>query len=143
MLFEQNMHKASTFLNGARQFANESEGTIAAFMLQQACELTYRSLLLSFRGKDIKCHDLSLLRKHLSHFVPTITGVFNEDEKEELTILATIQEAYINSRYNHTYKIALDELIKSISASSNLIKTAQDIFNYHCQKIKLLAYSYT
>ncbi len=136
------MHKAATFLNGARQFANESESTIAAFMLQQACELTYRSLLLAFRGKDIKCHDLALLRKHLSHFVPTIIGVFHQNEKEELKILTAIQEAYINSRYNHTYKIALEELVESISASNNLIKTAQEIFSYHCQKVKLLACSY-
>ncbi len=142
-LFNQNIHKATTFLNGARQFANESESTIAAFMLQQACELTYRSLLLSFRGKDIKCHDLVLLRKHLSHFAPAIIGVFDQNEKEELKILTAIQEAYINSRYNHTYKITLEELARLISASNNLIETAKNIFNYHCQKVKLLAYSYT
>jgi HEPN domain-containing protein len=143
LLFHQNIHKAITFFNGARQFANERERTIAAFMLQQACELTYRSLLLSLKGKDIKCHELVILRKHLSHFAPTILGVFNENEEEEVDILTSIQEAYINSRYNQTYQINLEELNKSISACNKLILTAQEIYNYYCQKIKVLAYSFS
>ena len=140
-LFHQNIQKAITFFNGARQFANEKECTIAAFMLQQACELTYRSLLLSLKGKDIKCHDLVVLRKHLSHFAPTVLGVFNEKEEEELKILTSIQEAYIDSRYKQTYQVTLEELTKSIAASNNLILAAQEIYNYYCQKIKILAYS--
>ncbi|SFG88353.1 HEPN domain-containing protein [Pedobacter insulae] len=143
VLFNQNIHKALTFFSGARQFANESERTIAAFMLQQACELTYRSLLLSLRGKEIKCHDLIVLRKHLSHFVPTIIGVFDSNEDVELNMLTSIQEAYINARYDPTYEIALEKLVKAISASNSLIQAAQEIFNYHCQKVKLLAYSYS
>jgi len=136
-MFNQNIHKAMTFFNGARQFANESESAISAFMLQQACELTYRSLLLSLRGKDIKCHDLVVLRKHVSHFAPAIVGAFNEDEATELNMLTSIQEAYINSRYNHAYKITMEHLTRSISAANNLIQSVQEIFHYHCQKVKL------
>lgn len=138
LLFNQNMQKAITFYSGAHKFANETESTISAFMLQQACELTYRSLLLSLRGKQIKCHDLVVLRKHLSHFVPNIIGVFDEDNDKELIMLTTIQEAYIKSRYDQTYTVNLDELIKSIVAAEKLIISAQEIFNDHCQKTKLL-----
>lgn len=140
-LFDQNIQKAITFFSVARQLANESESTISGFMLQQACELTYRSLLLSLRGKQVKCHDLVVLRKHLSHFVPTIIGIFDENEEEEVALLTSIQEAYIKSRYDQTYKISLNELENSIIAANKLIRSAQEIFNYHCQKIKLLAYS--
>jgi HEPN domain-containing protein len=138
-LFQQNIHKAITFFNGARQFANEKERTIAAFMLQQACELTYRSLLLSLRGKDIKSHDLVALRKHLSHFAPTILGVFDDKEDAEIRILTSIQEAYIDSRYNQTYQVSLKELNKSLAACDTLILTAQGIYNYYCEKISVLA----
>ncbi len=137
-LFNQNMHKASTFFNGAHQFANESESTIAAFMLQQACELTYRSLLLSLRGKEIKCHNLVILRKHLSHFVPAIIGVFDSNEEKEIQMLDSIQEAYIKSRYDQHYKVSLDELNTLITAANGLIKGAKDIFDYHCEKAKQL-----
>lgn len=136
LLFEQNMHKAITFFNGAHQFANESESTISAFMLQQACELTYRSLLLSLRGKEIKCHNLTILRKHVSHFVPAIIGVFDENEKKEIDMLDCIQDAYIKSRYDQNYTVNIDELIKLINAADELIQSAHEIFNYHCQKAK-------
>ena len=139
--FHQNIQKAITFFNGAQQFANESQSTISGFMLQQACELTYRSLLLSLRGKQVKCHDLVVLRKHLSHFVPTIIGVFDTDEEKEVAMLTSIQEAYIKSRYDQNYTISLAELQTNSIATNALIQSAQEIFNYHCQKIKLLSYS--
>ena len=123
------------FFKGACKFANESESTISAFMLQQACELTYRSLLLALRGKQVKCHDLVVLRKHLSHFAPTILGILDADEGKEIALLTSIQDAYIKSRYDQTYKISLNDLVNSISAADKLIQMAQEIFNYQCQKI--------
>ena len=140
-LFNLNIQKAITFFSIARQLANDSESTISGFMLQQACELTFRSLLLSLRGKQVKCHDLVVLRKHLSHFVPTIIGIFDENEEAEVALLTSIQEAYIKSRYDQTYNISLKELESSIIVTNKLICSAQEIFNYHCQKIKFLACS--
>ncbi|MES2653049.1 MAG: HEPN domain-containing protein [Bacteroidota bacterium] len=139
-LFNQNIQKALTFFNGARSLANESECTVSGFMIQQACELTFRSLLLSLRGKQVKCHDLVVLRKHLSHFAPTIIGIFDKDEEKEIKLLTSIQEAYIRSRYDQTYKISNNELEKFILAASKLIQNAKQIFNYHCQKVKTLSY---
>jgi len=139
-LFDYNMQKAITFFNGAGQLAKESECTVSAFMVQQACELTFRSLLLSLRGKQVKCHDLVVLRKHLTHFVPSIIGIFHENEEEEIKLLTSIQEAYIKSRYDQTYKISSIEFEKFIVAANKLIQNAIQIFNYHCQKIKSLNY---
>ncbi len=136
-LFSQNMQKAITFFKGACKFIHDCESTISAFMLQQACELTYRSLLLALRGKQVKCHDLVVLRKHLIHFAPTIIGVLNADQAKEIALLTSIQEAYIKSRYDQTYKITLNQLGNSLSATDKLLKSAQEIFNYHCQKIML------
>ncbi len=140
-LFNQNMQKALAFFNSARELANESECTISGFMVQQACELTFRSLLLSLRGKQVKCHDLVILRKHLSHFAPTIVGLFDEDEDKEIKLLTSIQETYIRSRYDQTYRVSSNELEKFILAASKLIQNAKQIFNYHCQKVKLLTCS--
>ncbi len=134
-LFEQNMQKAITFFRAACKCVSESESTISAFMLQQACELSYRSLLLALRGKQVKCHDLVVLRKHLIHFVPTLIGILNQDENEEIGLLTRIQEAYIKSRYDQSYKISFDELNAAITASEKLIRCVQEIFNDHCQKI--------
>lgn len=136
--FYQNIQKALTFFRGAIQLTDESERTISAFMLQQACELTFRTLLLSLRGKQVKCHDLVVLRKHLKHFAPTIIGIFDDDEEKEVKLLSTIQEAYIKARYDQSFKITRDELEKSIQVANELIHCAKNIFKYHCQKVKLL-----
>ncbi len=137
-LFSQNIQKAITFFKAACKFTNESECTISAFMLQQACELSYRSLLLALRGKQVKCHDLVVLRKHLIHFVPKLIGMLDPDEAKEIALLSCIQEAYIKSRYDQAYKISLSELVTAIAVADQLIKSAQEIFNDHCKKINYL-----
>ncbi len=137
-LFNQNIEKAITFFKAACTFTTESESTISAFMLQQACELSYRSLLLALKGKQVKCHDLVVLRKHLIHFVPNLIGILDPDEAKEIALLSFIQEAYIKSRYDQAYKIGLNELVTSITVADQLIKSAQEIFNDHCQNINYL-----
>jgi HEPN domain-containing protein len=138
VIFKQNINKALSFFKCAKQFLNSDENTMAAFMLQQACELSFRSLLLSLRGKEVKCHDLIVLRKHLSHFDPSIIGMFDENEQEELNILTAIQQAYIKARYDQNYEISTSELIKLINASEKFIQSAQKIFDNYCAKLMLI-----
>jgi HEPN domain-containing protein len=136
-IFKQNISKSLSFFKGTKQFLNSDENTMAAFMLQQACELTFRSLLLSLRGKEIKCHDLIVLRKHLSHFDPSIIGMFDKDEQKELNILTAIQQAYIKARYDQNYEINTSELIRLINAAEKFIQSAQKIFDDYCAKLVL------
>lgn len=134
--FNENIHQAINFFNGAQQYLMLQETTMAAFMLQQACELSYRSLILSLRGKEIKCHDLIILRKHLSHFAPEIIGAFDKEEQKELKILAQIQEAYIKSRYDQHYQVCMQELTIHIDAVDHFIQVVQQIFNNKLLKMK-------
>lgn len=78
---------------------------MAMFMLQQACELSYRSLLHVLRGKAVKSHSPTLLRKHLKRFAPEIIGVFSPVEEDELHYLQLLEEAYVSSRYHAHYHI--------------------------------------
>ncbi|MGF1924217.1 MAG: HEPN domain-containing protein [Bacteroidia bacterium] len=131
--FYENMERALTFFGSAHQLSNE----ISVFMLQQACELTFRSLLLSLRGKDVRCHDLVVLRKNLKHFVPTLDGVFGANEKQEIKLLGLIQEAYIRSRYDQSYSISRTDLEHALIATRKFIDKAYKIFNHYCLKIQL------
>ena len=109
-LFDGYMAKAVYFYKGAQQYLADEVGYMAAFMLQQACELTYRCLLKTFRGKDVKCHSPAVLRKYLKRYAPAIIGVFSEDETEELKYLSILEEAYIKARYEKHYEIELSLL---------------------------------
>ncbi|MES2418123.1 MAG: HEPN domain-containing protein [Bacteroidota bacterium] len=136
LLFQQNLHKAINFYTGARQFLQLTETSMSAFMLQQACELTYRSLIVSLRGREVKCHDLVVLRKHLSHFVPEVMGLFDKEETKELNMLTSIQEAYIKSRYDSTYQVCTQELVKLLDVTEGFIKSAEQIFTRQSLKVK-------
>jgi HEPN domain-containing protein len=104
-LFKNGMEKATSFYDGAQHYLNEGENEMAVFMLQQACELTYRCLLNVLRGKDLKCHSPAILRKHLKRFAPEIIGIFSANESVELEYLSVLEDAYVKSRYHQDYKI--------------------------------------
>lgn len=133
--FTQHMNKANAFLKGAIKFANDNEFNLAYFMVQQACELSFQSLLQNLRGKKIKSHELTILRKHTSKFAPSIKGIFHPRESKEVKILKDLQEGYIESRYNDNYKISEHQLNHSLSATKTLISECTNIFTKHCQNL--------
>lgn len=103
-LFRQGAQKASCFYSGAQHYCEAGEYEMAMFMLQQTTELTYRCLLNVLRGRDVKCHSPSALRKHLKRFAPEVIGLFSEDEDTELLYLQVLEDAYVKSRYQSEYR---------------------------------------
>ncbi|WP_293299182.1 HEPN domain-containing protein [Pedobacter sp. UBA4863] len=110
-LFKIEMIKACSFLDGATHFMALNRFELAVFMLQQAVELTYRCFLNLMRGKDIKCHELYVLRRNIKRFAPTLIGVFSDNEEEELHYLDVLGKGYCDARYNREYKIGKDRVI--------------------------------
>jgi len=127
-LFKSGMEKATSFYKGAQNYFDQGENEMAIFMLHQACELTYRCLLNVLRGKEVKCHSPGVLRKHLKRFAPEIIGVFSLNEDVELEYLQVLEEAYVKSRYNLSYRIDL-ELITLLNEKVGLLQLkAHELF---------------
>ncbi|GEM_PF-1084075 len=142
ILFKGGIDKAVHFYNGVQLYINNEVYDMAMFMLQQACELTYRSLLNVLRGKDVKCHSLVVLRKHVKRYAPEVLGVFSAVEEEEIKYLQLLEEAYVKSRYYYDYTIdpsLISHLNKSIGLlqqkAINLFKHKMDVLT---QKIEAL-----
>lgn len=129
--FKIGMDKAVHFYEGAQLYIKNGLDDIAMFMLQQACELTYRCLLHVLRGKGIKSHSPMLLRKHLKRFAPEIIGVFSPIEEEEIKYLQLLEDAYVNSRYNQHYKIAHSSIVHLNSSVALLQQRAMQLFQYN------------
>ncbi|RZK60026.1 MAG: HEPN domain-containing protein [Pedobacter sp.] len=127
-LFNQSRDKAVSFMHGANQYLEHNEYAMAVFMLQQACEFTYRSLILVFKSKNIKSHELVLLRKQLVHYVPQIIGLFHPKPKKEIRLLTLLQEAYIKVRYESTYQVDKEQASELLTATSNLMEGVQAVF---------------
>mgnify|MGYP006151015267 FL=1 len=122
------MIKASSFLDGATYFIGINRFELAVFMLQQAVELTYRCFLNLMRGKDIKCHELYVLRRNIKRFAPQLLGAFSDNEKEELRYLDVLEKGYCDARYNREYKIRKEKVILLHQKVKELHSRSFDLF---------------
>jgi len=104
-LFNQEMEKVSSFFFGAELYFNESKLNMAAFMLHQTCEQLYRLIILIFRCKDFKSHQLKMLRKEAIFYYPQIYNVFHAKETKELKWINLLQNSYLGARYQDDYFI--------------------------------------
>ncbi len=131
--FKAAMHKAVQFYNGVQHYIGNGVNDMAVFMLQQACELTYRCLLNALRGKDVKCHSLVVLRKHLKRYAPAIIGIFSPIEEEELQYLKLLEEAYVKARYNENYTIAQGLMLHLNQSVGVLQQKANQLFKHQME----------
>lgn len=122
-------NKANNFFAGAERFFLHKEYGMSAFMLQQACEFTFNGILIIFKGKSIKSHDLLTLRKQASHYLPKLIGLFHYKPKKEIHIISHIQEAYVKARYDEHYQITSEQLMKLITATKQFICGVQVAFD--------------
>lgn len=130
-IFTHYIDKAFTFLTGAQRFLKNNETTTSAFMLQQACEFAYRSLIIAFKAKEIKSHDLILLRSNISIYEPQIIGLFHTKIKKEISLLTLLNEAYVKARYDFGYQIGGDQLAVLNDATTNLIEGVKQLFEQY------------
>lgn len=122
-------NKANNFFAGAERFFLHQEYAMSAFMLQQACEFTFNGILIVFKGKSIKSHDLLTLRKQASHYLPKLIGLFHYKPKKEGLIISQIQEAYIKARYDEHYQLTSEPLMTLITATKQFMGGVQATFD--------------
>jgi len=78
---------------------------MATFMLHQTCEQLYRLVILIFRRKDFKSHQLQRLRKEAVLYYPEIYNIFHTKESKELKWINLLQNSYLGTRYQNDYFI--------------------------------------
>jgi uncharacterized protein len=105
------------WLNNAREFLTAFEDAfkrrhykIAAFLLHQAAERFYTTILLVFTHYKPKEHDIETLGKQVNNLDPRFLSIFPRATPEEKRLFELLQKAYIEARYNPKYKITKKEL---------------------------------
>lgn len=130
-VFTKNFTKAISFLDGAKVFQKKNENNMAAFMLQQTCEFAYRSLIMAFKGKDIKSHDLIVLRNQISIYEPQIFDLTKLSHKKEINLLQTLNESYVKARYDFSYQISTSQLLVITNAIENILEGVAHLFEIY------------
>ena len=107
----------------------------AAFLLHQATEHYYMTLLLVFTDYKPKTHDLEELQRKANKLDARLKTVFPCQTREETRMFELLKKAYIDSRYKMGYKIKKEEL----EYLSEKVKHLQELTQKICrEKLKQL-----
>jgi HEPN domain-containing protein/predicted nucleotidyltransferase len=104
--------KFYTHFQLGQKMADNDNGhlNIAAFLLHQAAEHAYTALILCFTGYKPKLHDLEKLGKQAVSLNPEFLVVFPNKTEEEKRLFDLLKRAYVEARYERSYKITGEEL---------------------------------
>ena len=101
---------ADEFLGGFEDFVVKGQWKPAAFMLHQATERYYHTVLLVFTAYKPKLHNIEVLGNRAVNQHPGFAGVFPRDTKEDKELFLQLKKAYVEARYSSAYHITPEEL---------------------------------
>lgn len=122
--FKQWFNAGAEFIIGAELYFNRNQLNMGAFMLHQAAERFYNTILLVFTGYKPKTHNLDKLRTYAKQLSQQLSSIFPVDNKTENHLFDLLKRGYIEARYDENYFITKDELkelIKRIEKMKELI----------------------
>ncbi len=131
--FQHGFSKAKIFLEGAHYYQVKKENEMAGFMLQQAAEHTYRSLIRALTGYKLVTHSLSRLMHFSTRFARELSNFFPRTTEEDNRVFSLLQKAYVNARYKDDFEVGENDLSLLLERVSALQVCAQEVFE---QKIK-------
>ena len=118
-----------------RETDEEKEYKHAAFMLHQAAECYYGTVLSGYTNYKPKTHDLDTLRRLAANHDPAFFTVFPLRTKQERDRFDLLRQASVGARYHEDYEITPQEL-RYLARCVELLKEQVET---SCQeKMKLL-----
>lgn len=111
-LQEREAQKIDEFKDGYYHFKARSNYAMAAFMIHQVLELTYRNLEIMLMGKDKITHSIRCHQATLHKIYPYGKPVFDVSQREDDDLLRTLEEIYRATRYEDDFQIDLETLEK-------------------------------
>ncbi len=116
----------SAISNMARIAADAEWSKDTAFMLHQAMEQAYSTVLLTLKDSGPPTHNLRSLRGFAEDLDRRLADVWPQDRQRYSAWFNTINEAYVKARYSKHYQIseeALSFLIERTQVLHALVKT--------------------
>lgn len=108
--FDQWFASATEFLDLAQGAVEKDYNNRAAFLLHQAAEHSYHTILLVLTLYSPKSHKLNFLRDQAEDVARDLIPVWPRDTKFARRCFELLQQAYVNARYSPHYKISREEL---------------------------------
>ncbi|MDD5458976.1 MAG: HEPN domain-containing protein [Phycisphaerae bacterium] len=108
--FKEYFQSANEFYDHYEYALSKNSYKKAAFMLHQAAEAFYATVLLVYTNYKPKTHKLDKLSKMASRYDSAFLRIFPLDTDEEKRRFDLLKQAYVGARYDKGYKITAEEL---------------------------------
>jgi len=108
--FDQWFKSAAGFARNASYAIEDDDKNLAAFLLHQAGERFYHSVMLVFTLYSPKSHKLGFLRGHAEEIAPELIEAWPRDDRFSRRCFELLRQAYVNARYSPHYKVSDEEL---------------------------------
>jgi predicted nucleotidyltransferase/HEPN domain-containing protein len=125
--FESRYSTAVGLVDTARYSQQQGRRNESAFLLHQAIEQTYSSLLLVLTNYSPPSHNLDRLRRLAEGQDRRLVEAWPRDRQRYTAWFNTVNEAYVKARYSPHYEIseeALTWLLERTAVLQDLVKTA-------------------
>ena len=108
--FKNWFESAVEFLDAAFYEINKKHYKKAAFELHQAAERFYTAVMLVFTSYKPKLHDLEKLAHKAQVLSKEFKNIFPKSTQKEKDLFDLLKRAYVEARYDMSYKITREEL---------------------------------
>jgi len=108
--FEEWFKSAEGFLRNAGYAIRDDDPKLAAFLLHQATERFYHTVLLVLTLYSPKSHKLNFLRSQAESHALDLIQVWPRDTRFGQRCFELLRRAYVDARYSPHYKIRPEEL---------------------------------
>jgi len=125
--FEINFNRGKNFLEGAKSYISKDEKEMAAFMLQQAAEMTLHGMLMAVLGMNVRNHSIMALLKHCNRFTKQLSKLFPNNTAKESSLVKLMESAYHSARYKDDFIVDAQELALFFERVELLMETSESI----------------
>jgi len=108
--YDKAFTRAKEFYEGFESYMGKKCYDLAAFMLHQAAEHSYKAVLLVFTGESPLEHFLEILGGEAAYLAVELKGVFPTKTRRQKDLFELLDSAYIGARYDPDFYITEDEL---------------------------------
>ncbi len=128
--FDRLFPYACEFLDVVKECIPKERYNMAAFLLHQACEKYYYTILMVFTNYHTKSHKIQDLRGMVKRFSMDLEAVFPLNTAVEKECYDLLCRAYIEARYNRNFSISREQLEYLISRTEIL----KDVIERLCRE---------
>ncbi len=125
--FEEWFPSATVYLNTANELVAKQRPKEAAFLMHQAAERFYHTVLLVCTFYTPHVHNLGFLRTQAERIDRRLTFVWPMDTRKDRAMFEKLKDAYVKARYSKHYRISADELAWLGSCVEELGRVVQEI----------------